>query len=204
MDDDTRRVAFLTALTAEHSNLSMAINTAITEAGSRATALMLTVSSAMVALGFTVDSPEAFWPFASAVLPLLFAMGFLTSMRLVDTGVQILMFQQAIARIRQHYRSLETEKTAYFIPFARDPQSAAVETLTMQAVRGHPEVFSFAAATALLTAAIGGIGVALLVARLTDLRLLIGGAGIGIVITVGLMAAFVAYQRARYRSVLSS
>ncbi|MGW7681730.1 hypothetical protein ACWGID_13375 [Kribbella sp. NPDC054772] len=48
-----------------------------------------------------------FWPFISAVLPLIFGLGVVTTIRLVETGLQGLMYQQAIARIRRYYRSLD-------------------------------------------------------------------------------------------------
>lgn len=121
--------------------LQSAAGTAVSESGARATAFILTVSSSMVALGFTVGNTF------------------------------------------------------------EDP-AEATEALAMLAARRQPEVFSIATTTALITAGIGGIGVALLVVRIAGADSLpIAYAG-GVAVLVLLLAAFIVFERARYRDVL--
>ncbi|MFC0624508.1 hypothetical protein [Kribbella deserti] len=203
MEDTERRSAFVGALTTEHYVLQSAAGTAITEGGARATAFILTVSSSMVAIGFTVGNSWVFWPFVSAVLPLLFGLGLITTVRLVETGAQSLMYQRAIVRIRRFYRQLDQENAEYFGQYSRHPDPAdATEALAMLAVRRKPELFSIATTTGLITAGIGAIGTALVVIRVagTDALLLAyctGGAAL-----VALLTVFFWFERRQYRDAL--
>ncbi|TWD82837.1 hypothetical protein FB561_3983 [Kribbella amoyensis] len=201
--DGERKGAVLDALTTEHYVLQSAAGTAISESGARATGFVLTVSSSMVAIGFTVGNETAFWPFVSAVLPLLFGLGVATTVRLVENGVQGLMFQQAIARIRAFYRTLDEDHARYFGKYSRHENPAeATEALAMLATRTRPEIVSIAATTALITAAIGGIAVALLVVRIAGTDRVAVAYAIGAVVVGILMTCFFAFERSRYRDVL--
>lgn len=200
--DSEERATILGALTTEHYVLQSAAGTAISEAGTRATAFVLTVSSSMVAIGFTVHDERVFWPFISAVLPLLFGLGVVTTVRLVETGVQGLMYQRAIARIRRYYRNLDNEHAPYFGKFSRHHDPAdTTEALAMLATKSRPEVFSIAFTTALITSAIAGIGTALLIVRLAGTDALPIAYPIGATVLVLLMGVFLRYERARYRDV---
>lgn len=199
--DNERPTAVVDALTTEHYVLQSAAGTAISESGARATAFILTVSSSMVAIGFTVGNEVAFWPFVSAVLPLLFGLGVVTTVRLVENGVQGLMYQRAIARIRGYYRRLDEGHAQYFGQFSRreDPPDVT-EALAMLATRTRPEIFSIATTTALITSGIGGIGSALLVVHLSgDLGV---AYPIGAVVLLVLMTIFFLFERSRYRDVM--
>ncbi|HEY3561201.1 MAG TPA: hypothetical protein VGL05_27240 [Kribbella sp.] len=200
--DHEERATLVGALTTEHYVLQSAAGTAIAEAGNRTTAFVLTVSSSMVAIGFTVHEERVFWPFISAVLPLLFGLGLVTTIRLVETGLQGLMYQQAIARIRRYYRNLDTDHARYFGKYSRlDDPADTTEALAMLGTKKGPEVFSIATTAALITAAIAGIGTALLVVRIA------GSDAIGVAYPIGagvfavLMTVFFCYERARYREV---
>lgn len=200
--DSEERATIVGALTTEHYVLQSAAGTAISEAGARATAFVLTVSSSMVAIGFTVHDERVFWPFISAVLPLLFGLGVVTTVRLVETGVQGLMYQRAIARIRRYYRNLDNDHAAYFGKYSRHNDPAdTTEALAMLATKSRPEVFSIAFTTALITTAIAGIGTALLVVRLAGTDALPIAYPVGAAVLVVLMVAFLRYERARYRDV---
>jgi hypothetical protein len=200
--DSEERATFVGALTTEHYVLQSAAGTAISEAGTRATAFVLTVSSSMVAIGFTVHDERVFWPFISAVLPLLLGLGVVTTVRLVETGVQGLMYQRAIARIRRYYRNLDNDHAAYFGKYSRHHDPAdTTEALAMLATKRRPEVFSIAFTTALITTAIAGIGTALLVVRLAGTDALPIAYPVGAAVLVGLMTVFLRYERVRYRDV---
>ncbi|WP_350275527.1 hypothetical protein [Kribbella sp. HUAS MG21] len=201
--DSQERATFVGALTTEHYVLQSAAGTAISEAGTRATAFVLTVSSSMVAVGFTVHDERVFWPFISAVLPLLFGLGVVTTVRLVETGLQGLMYQQAIARIRRYYRNLDSDHSVYFGKYSRHNDPAdTTEALAMLAAKRSPEVFSIAFTTALITTAIAGIGTALLIVRLGGRDALPIAYPAGAAAFVVLMVVFFRYERARYRDVV--
>lgn len=200
--DGEHRATLVGALTTEHYVLQSAAGATISEAGNRVTAFILAVSSSMVAIGFTVHDEHVFWPFISAVLPLLFGLGLVTTMRLVETGLQGLMYQQAIARIRRLYRSLDDDHAEYFGKYSRrdDPPDTA-EALAMLATRRSPEVFSIATTAALITAAIAGIGTALLVVRIAGGDALPVAYPGGVVVFGVLLSLFFRYERVRYREV---
>ncbi|NIK58999.1 hypothetical protein [Kribbella shirazensis] len=201
--DSQEHATVLGARTTERYVLQSAAGSAISEAGSRPTAFVLTVSSSLVAIGFTVHDDRVFWPFVSAVLPLLFGLGAVTTIRLVETGVQGLMYQQAIARIRRYYRNLDTDHAVYFSKFSRhsDPPDTT-EALAMLAAKQRPEVFSIACTTALITTAIAGIGTALLIVRIAGRDALPIAYPVGAAAFVLLMTAFFTYERARYGDVV--
>jgi hypothetical protein len=201
--DSEERATFVGALTTEHYVLQSAAGAAISEAGSRATAFILTVSSSMVAIGFTVNEERVFWPFISAVLPLLFGLGVVTTIRLVETGIQGLMYQRAIARIRRYYRTFDTDDQAFFGKYSvhHDPPDTT-EALAMLATKRSPELFSIATTAALITSAIAGIGTALLIVRVAGSDALAVAYPTGVAIFAALLFGFFRYERARYREVL--
>ena len=200
--DSEQRAAVAGALTTEHYVLQSAAGSAISEAGNRATSFILAVSSSMVAIGFTVQNERVFWPFISAVLPLLFGLGLVTTIRLVETGLQGLMYQQAIARIRRYYRGLDNDHAVYFDKYSRHADPAdTTEALAMLASKQGPEIVSIATTAALITSAIAGIGTALLVVRIAGADALPVAYPVGAAVFVVLMIAFFRYERSRYREV---
>ena len=114
MDEKARESAFMTALVTEHFVLQSAASTTVSEAGVRASLYVFSLSSTLVALGFTAQSKVVFEPFVSTVIPAVFILGWFTVVRLVDTTVENLRFLRAIARIRHYYRSLAPDGTAFF------------------------------------------------------------------------------------------
>lgn len=97
--DEKARESFMTALVTEHFVLQSAASTTVSEAGVRASLYVFSLSSALVAMGFTAQSPEVFGPFVATVIPAVFVLGWFTVVRLVDTTVENLRFLRAIARI---------------------------------------------------------------------------------------------------------
>lgn len=98
--------ALLTALTTEHFVLQTAASSTISEAAARSSLYVFTLSSSLVAMGFTSQSPDVFMPFVAAVLPAIYLLGALTVVRLLDTTIENIRCLIGIARVRRHYRSL--------------------------------------------------------------------------------------------------
>src|SRR5579863_3404989 len=92
MDDKERRLAVASALATEHFVLQTAMSTTVNEGGSRASIYIFALSSSLVALGFSTQSPEAFLPFVGIVLPALFLLGVFTVLRLVDIAAESMQF----------------------------------------------------------------------------------------------------------------
>jgi hypothetical protein len=192
--------ALLTALTTEHFVLQTAASSTITEASARATLYLLTLSSALVAMGFTAQSPEIFMPFVAAVLPALFLLGVCTVVRLIDVTIENMLYLTGIARIRSHYRTLGPEAARLFAAeTGRWPESHDAPSLK------HGVRFAYFSTTASMIAFVNSVvacaGVTLLANHL------LGGDRIGIALALGatvavlLMTAFIAYERWRISEV---
>jgi hypothetical protein len=114
MDQQGREQAVMSAVTTEHFVLQMAANSTVAESGARATLYVMALSSSLVALGFSVDSEQAFVPLAATILPAVFVLGIFTVVRLVATSLQNLLCLGGIVRIHEHYRQLGPEAEAFF------------------------------------------------------------------------------------------
>src|SRR5438552_12199600 len=109
-----RQTAFMSALVTEHFVLQTAASATVTEAASRTSLYVFSLSSSLVAMGFVSQFPETFRLFAAAILPALFVLGLFTTVRLVDTGIENQQFLRGIARIRGYYRTLTPDARVYF------------------------------------------------------------------------------------------
>ncbi|HZS09190.1 MAG TPA: hypothetical protein VFD58_30425 [Blastocatellia bacterium] len=198
MDEKERQSAFMSALVTEHFVLQTAANATVSEAGARASLYIFSLSSSLVAMGFVSRSREVFMPFVATVLPALFLLGVFTVIRLVDNAIENRQCLIGIARIRSYYRTLTPEAAVYFA--AREGRWP--ETLSTPALRlGLLVAFitTMASMVAFVNSIVAGAGVTLLAGDLlggdrNSLALLLG-----VTAAVVLMAAFLAYQRWRYR-----
>src|SRR5215831_7466392 len=109
-----RQAAFMSALVTEHFVLQTAASATVTEAASRTSLCVFSLSSSLVALGFVSQFPQTFRLFAAAILPALFVLGVFTTIRLVDTGIENQQFLRRIARIRGYCRTLTRDAAVYF------------------------------------------------------------------------------------------
>jgi hypothetical protein len=192
-----RQAAFMSALVTEHSVLQAAASATVSEAASRTSLYVFSLSSSLVAMGFVSQFPETFRLFAASILPALFVLGLFTIVRLVDTGIENQHLLRGIARIRAYYRTLTPEAAAYFsVDGGRWPEAHAVPPLWS----GVAFLTTAASMIAFISSIVAGTGVTLLA------NSLFGGAqiglavGVGVAATVARMVLFLAYQRWRYRS----
>src|ERR1700753_3196307 len=116
MDDKERRSAFTSALTAEHYVLQGVASSTVNESGARASLYAYSLSSALVALGFTSHSGGLFRPIAAGILLVVFVLGVLTVLRLVESSIESQKALRAIAQIRGYYRTLGFEAGQLFAP----------------------------------------------------------------------------------------
>jgi len=192
-----RQATLMSALVTEHSVLQAAASATVSEAASRTSLYVFSLSSSLVAMGFVSQSPETFRLFAAAILPALFVLGLFTIVRLVDTGIENQHLLRGIARIRAYYRTLTPEAAAYFsADGGRWPEAHAVPLFSS----GVAFLTTAASMIAFINSIVAGTGVTLLANNLfggAQIRLAVG---VGVAATVALMVLFLAYQRWRYRS----
>jgi hypothetical protein len=200
----------MTALTTEHFVLQTAASTTVTEASARATLYLMTLTSSLVAIGFT-SGTEAFAPLVSTVIPVIVVLGIFTLVRLVDTGIENLAMLTGIARIRSFYRTLSPDAPSYFpsrspgeaddalAPIAaKRPPSTGRARRTWMGTKG---MFTMASMIAVPNSVVTGAGVTLGVTRLSSKPL---GFVIGSIVVVVSLGTFYWYQNLRYQAISAS
>jgi hypothetical protein len=199
MDEKARESAFMTALVTEHFVLQSAASTTVSEAGVRASLYVFSLSSALVAMGFTAQSPEVFEPFVATVIPAVFVLGCFTVVRLVDTTVENLRFLRAIARIRRYYRSLAPDGTAFFAPWETSDDDG-MEALAAIAVKPGrlTTFFTTASMIATINSLVGGAGITLLAWHVLGREETLPAFLLGAAAASAFLFASIAYQRRRY------
>jgi len=191
------QTAFLSALVTEHVVLQTAASATVTEAASRTSLYVFSLSSSLVAMGFVSQFPQTFRLFAAAILPALFVLGVFTTVRLVDTGLENQHFLRGIARIRGYYRTLTPDAAVYFSSESgRWPEAHAAPPLWY----GTRIALLTTAATmiAFINSIVAGASVTLLVNSLFSVYHISVAVTVGFAAAAGLMAAFLAYQQRRY------
>jgi hypothetical protein len=199
MDEKARESAFMTALVTEHFVLQSAASTTVSEAGVRASLYVFSLSSALVAMGFTAQSPDVFAPFVATVIPAVFVLGWFTVVRLVDTTVENLRFLRAIARIRRYYRSLAPDGAAFFAPWETTDDETAEALASIGAKPGRlTTFFTTASMVATINSLVGGAGIALFAWRVLGREETLPAILMGVAAAVVFLFAAIAYQRGRF------
>jgi hypothetical protein len=202
MDEAQRQTAFVSALTTEHFVLQTAASSTVSEAAARTSLYVFSLSSSLIAMGFTSQSPATFRLFAAAVLPALFVLGLFTIVRLVDTGLENQQCLRGIARIRGYYRTLTPEAAVYFAAErGRWPEGRTTPALwsgTLVAI-----LTTAASMIAFINSIVAGVGVTLFANAFLGAGRTGVAVWIGVIVTVALMALFLVYQGIRYRGAAS-
>ena len=117
------RQELLTALTTEHFTLQGARSQSASESAARASLYILSVSSTLVALGFTSQGSQTgatFNVFALTVLPTLYLLGVFTFVRVVECGAEDYRYGVAINRIRNYYKQIAGDQAKLFLLSGHD------------------------------------------------------------------------------------
>jgi MFS family permease len=196
MEEKERQSAFMSALVTEHFVLQTASNGIVAEMTARASLYVLSLSSALVAMGFASRSRSVFLPFVATVLPGVFLLGLFTVARLIDSNIENMQFLIAIARIRRFYRTLTPEAAVYFAAQAgRWPESRSTPALRLGTLVAF--VTTSASMIAFLNSIVAGAWVTLFASHvLVGLRTLYA-VTLGVAAAVLLMAGFIVYQQKR-------
>ncbi|MBZ9676218.1 hypothetical protein [Mesorhizobium sp. ES1-1] len=198
-DTPTPSPALIAALTTEHFVQQTAISTSISEMASRTTIYIMSLSSALVAIGFMTKSSEFFLPFVAVVLPSVFLLGAFTVLRLVDIAAENMQAHIGIARIRAFYRTLDDEAAFQFSrEFGRWPENDAEPSLRTGPLLAY--LTTAATMIAFVNAIVAAAGVALLASFFGAELWLALCLGLGT--TTGLMALFYFYQRLRTKGMV--
>jgi hypothetical protein len=186
MDQQAREQAFISALTTEQFVLQAARSANVGEMTGRATIYMGAVSSALIAFGFLAQVATHLDPFVAAVLPAVFLLGEFTFAALLRNTLENLVLLGQMQRIRGYYRTLVPEADQFFGEAAEEERfSAAMATVGLRA-RPAEMLFTGASVLAAINSMVGGVGVALLAAR-------VASPATGAALAVGITAAVVLF-----------
>jgi len=191
-----RPAAFFSALLTEHFVLESARSITVSESSSRSSLYLTTLSSSLVAFGFLAHTPFALG-FLAAIIPVIVLLGVFTYERLVETSLEDVAALAAMQRIRRYYGRLLPGAGTYFtMPRGRH---AANELLDIgRAPSWYRLLFTMSSAVAFVNSIVAGAGVAILMDQLGAADP--GSIVWGVVATVALAAAHLAYQRRSYRT----
>lgn len=156
------------ALGAEFSMLQGARGATISESSSRSGLYMTTLSGAVVALALVAQAArfgETFFIFALAIMPVVFFLGVTTYYRLLQTGVEDVVYARAISKIRDLFSEIEPAQAAFFQASAVD--QVGLRSLGLWRLRWQ-QFLSAAATVAIVNSVVGGVFFALTVAYLVS------------------------------------
>jgi uncharacterized membrane protein len=193
-DELRRRAEFLSALSTEHFTLQGARSGTISEAASRSSLYMTTLSSAVVALALVaqLSKDTTLLPvFALAVLPVVFFLGLVTYGRLLECGMQDVFYARSISRIRRLYRELDPSRAHYFHEVGVDQGGTPPPELVTLRVQ---QFLPASAMVAIVNSVVGGVFIAAAAAYLFTPPTWVAAA-LGIVSTVIISTAFLTHQR---------
>jgi hypothetical protein len=157
------RQELLTALTTEHFTLQGARSQTASESASRASLYILSVSSALVALGFIGQASQVgttFDVFALTVLPTLYVLGVFSFVRVVECGVEDFRYGVAINRIRNYYKQIAGDQAKLFLLSGHDDGRGVFENAAVPP-EGRKQFFTFATVVAVINSVVGGSAIAI-------------------------------------------
>ena len=191
--DRTLDGAFMQALGAEFSMLQSARGATISESSSRSGLYMTTLSGSVVALALVAQAAkfgETFFVFALAIMPVVFFLGTATYYRLLQTGVEDVVYARAISRIRDLFAEIDPARASYFHASAVD--QVGLRNLGLWRLRWQ-QFLSAAATVAIVNSVVGGVFLGLMVAYFGSTPPVVAIAA-GAAVTVVLGVAFLVHQ----------
>jgi hypothetical protein len=187
----------ISIMTTEHYNLQSGRAMTISDSNGRASLFLGTVSTSLVALAFVgqisrggAGLGQAFYIFALVLFPTLVFLGLVTFERVLQSGVEDIVYAHGINRIRHLYLEHAPDMLPYFILSSSDDDASVMGNLAMRA--GWLQTFlSTAGMIAVITSVLIGGFAGILVAELFGAPLLIS-AGVG---AAAFLASVIGLQR---------
>lgn len=191
----------ISIMTTEHYNLQSGRAMTISDANGRASLFLGTVSTTLVALAFVgqisrtdAGLGQAFYVFALVLFPSLVFLGLVTFERVLQSGVEDIIYARGINRIRHLYLEHAPEMQSYFVLSSRDDPASVKVNMAMQS--GWLQIFlSTAGMIAVITSVLIGAFIGLLLTALFSFPL-------GTTVGVGVLAflvSVVVLQRYQWR-----
>ena len=191
---DIERVGFLMqALGNQYGMLQSARGATISESSSRSSLYLTTLSAAVIGLSFVAQASkfgDTFFTFAVAILPVVFFLGVVTYYRVLQTGVEDVIYARAMSKIQKFYSEIDPPHADLF--HATSVDQVGLRRMGLFALRWQ-QFLSSAAKVAIVNSVVAGVLVALAVAFLFPLAPL-AEIIVGIIAALLIAAAFLRHQ----------
>ena len=171
------------ALGNQYGMLQSARGATISESSSRSSLYLTTLSASVIGLSFVAQASkfgDAFFIFAVAILPVVFFLGVVTYYRVLQTGVEDVIYARAMSKIQKFYSEIDPAQADLF--HATSVDQVGLRHLGLFALRWQ-QFLSSAATVAIVNSVVAGVLVALAVAYVFQPAPLAA-------IVVGVVAAF--------------
>ena len=158
-----RAASLMTALGNQYGRLQAARGGTIAESSSRSSLYLTVLTGAVVALSFVAQASkfgEAFFVFALALLPVLFFLGTVTYYRLVQTGVEDVIYARQMSKIQKFYSEIDPTHAELFNEIGVD--QVGLNRFGLFRLRWQ-QFINAAAMVAMVSAIVGGVFIALMV-----------------------------------------
>jgi hypothetical protein len=184
--------ASVTFVTTEHFTLQGARAQTISEANGRMSVFLGAVSGGLIALGLMANAVHvgtAFYALALSLLPTLCFVGLVTFNRVLQNGLEDLMYVERIACLRGFYFEHAPELDAYLLSVPPE-RRLAIEGAGGGGGGWWQHFLTVAGMAAVITSVLAGASVALLAAAMADHSLagaLAAGGAVAVVALGGMM-----------------
>ena len=198
--DSERAGLLMQALSNQYGRLQAARGATIAESSSRTGVYLTSLTGAVVGLSFVAQASsfgESFYVFAIALLPVVFFLGLVTYYRLVQTGVEDVIYARSISQIQQFFSEIDPTHADLFNKSAVD--QVGLGSLGLFRLRWQ-QFLSSAAVVAIINSVVGGVFIALTVTRILDSPSLLAAA-IAVIAAVAIAIAFLRHQWATWMHV---
>jgi hypothetical protein len=156
-----QRAFAVQVLATEHFTLQSARAAATMESSSRSALFLTVLSAALVALALAaqVATPREVLLLALLALGIVFFLGLVTYLRVLENGIEDYIYVKEMNRIRHFYVEVAPETEGYFLLSRHDDPAGVRRSMGMQARRWE-SFMTFASAVALVNSVVGGVFVA--------------------------------------------
>ena len=162
--DAERTGLLMQALGNQYGMLQSARGSTIAESSSRSSLYLTTLSGAVVGLSFVAQASrfgQAFLIFAVAILPVVFFLGVVTYYRVLQTGVEDVIYARAMSRIQKFFAEIDPAHADLF--GASTVDQVGLARMGLFRLRWQ-QFLSSAAMVAIVNSVVAGVLVAVMVA----------------------------------------
>lgn len=188
-----RAAELMQAVGNQYGMLQSARGATISESSSRSSLYLTSLSGAVVGLSFVAQASrfgQAFFIFAVAILPVVFFLGVVTYYRVLQTGVEDVLYARAMSKIQKFYSEIDPGHADLF--HATSVDQVGLRRMGLFRLRWQ-QFLSSAATVAIVNSVVAGVFVAVAVAYAAGPPALVDVA-IGVVAAALIAFAFLRHQ----------